>query len=207
MPSNNLWLKRFRQAGAIWTYKPGGLHASYEMARRHAGFYFNSDVVVSYPNLVVDCVTALADICAENLIKPIWVASYTATVCSSLVLASHLSEKLGARFGYIDLHLEICRFVPSAGEPVLIVTDDIHSGGSIEKCISLIEKAGGKVIGPLLTLANLSGRASINGIEISALFTQPIENWPADRTCSLCAAGSMPVPARQEWRQLTEGKE
>jgi hypothetical protein len=202
MSSDYDWLHRFRQEGAIWEYREGRPHASYEMDAKHAGFYMNTDIIVSQPRLVNDICEGFTAACVEKKVKPNWVISYAANICSGLILATKMAEKLDASFGYVDLNRSLCCFDPANGQSILIVTNDIHSGGSLGRTIKLIEQRGGKILPIVLTLANFHRHPQCHDLEIISLFAHDVAAWTPEE-CPLCKRGSPPLPARQNWRNLT----
>jgi orotate phosphoribosyltransferase len=199
------WLQRFEDAGAIWHYQAGGSHAAYDMADRHADFYFNTDVAASNPALMQDAADELvrASSIPASGNGNIWIASYTGSIAAGLVLATHISRISGMPLAYLDLRTEALNFPIAQGDTVAMVTDDIHSGGSLRKLIGVIKHSGAEILSPILTMANFSGNATLDGIAIQPLFAMEIETWaPAD--CHLCKAGSPALHARKHWGELCE---
>lgn len=195
------WWKIFDEVCTVWRAGNGSLHAAYESATKHASFYFNTDVVVSLPPLIEQICEAWRGVCETRNLKPDWVIGYAANVSCGLPLAYKMAELLRAQFGYVDLRRDVCCFLPQVGQTVLLVTDDVHSGGSVEQTVRLVESVGAIVLPVLLTMANFSGQTECKGLEIYALAEQNINVWPA-ADCPLCRQGSRAVSARPQWREL-----
>lgn len=204
MTERDAWLSHFDKAGAIWRYRQGGSHATYELVDRHADFYFNSDIVAADPLLARQAVHALTNGIRDRLPKPetLWIASYTGRLAASLILATHASDLLGCRLAYMDVCSNDCHFAFGPDDQVLIVTDDVHSGGSLRKLIGQIQTRKACLLPFMLTLGNFSGADSIEGLGIHALFSITANGWPSHE-CPLCKNGSAAIKARHDWNILT----
>jgi hypothetical protein len=200
------WLEVLTTAKAIWQFRVGGPHAAYDMADRHADFYFNTDVAVSDPKLLSDIALKLINSCERigTFESNFWVLSYSGSISASLILASRVSHLLNSRLAYMDVRTEVLNFPIKKGDRALVVTDDIHSGGSIKKLINICSSRGASVISPIITIANFSGSNQIEGRQIISIYEKEIESWPSSE-CPLCAQGSEAIPARKGWQKLMAG--
>ena len=84
-----------------------------------------------------------------------------------------LIERQAYQLEYGTDLLEIHRDAVRTGERVLIVDDVLATGGTAAATARLVESVGGQVVGFgfLMELAVLSGRARIDGYEITTLLT------------------------------------
>ena len=197
------WIDRFEQAHAIWRYSEGGPHAAYDMADKHAGFYFNTDVVASDPNLIGLAAAELVEPFNDSLSQHgnYWVLTYVGSISASLVLAAHISRLLNKRLAYMDLRTGVVNFEVKKGDKALIVSDDVHSGGSIRRLLKFLSDQSASALNPVITLGNFSGATDIEGISIHSLIEEKIVTWtPAN--CPLCKGSSVALSARQKWADL-----
>jgi adenine/guanine phosphoribosyltransferase-like PRPP-binding protein len=199
LSNDHLWVEKLNQVGAIWTFREGGPHASFEYANKHSAFYFNSDIVVSNPSLLWSiCKDRFFQEYTSKSLSVDWIASYPA---NGVAIAFCLASLVGCRYFHVELSHPRITMNLRAGERVLVVTDDIFSGGSLGKTIETIEKRGGIVASPIMTLGNFSGSIRFRDRDISSLIDRPVQTWEPS-SCPLCMQGSRTVPARQEWGVL-----
>lgn len=200
------WFDRLSMAGAIWNYSGPGPHAVFEMAPFHTGFYFNTGVVLEKLDLVAEIISSFAKFCSENEIYPDRVVSYSAGIADGQVLAHALAKALKSRSGCVDLIQDRLCFEPNHHEKILIITDDIVSGGSLRRTIDHLQKAGCEIYSTIFTLGNLTGAPIFEGFNVVALFEYKMEIWK-EEDCPLCHCGSVALRTRQNWVKLMESKE
>jgi orotate phosphoribosyltransferase len=89
-------------------------------------------------------------------------------------------------------------------ELVLACEDTITSGGSVNKTITAIQNAGGKVLPVIAAVCNRSGQSEIDGRRIVALIDVAMHNWTPEE-CPLCKKGSEAIRPKQEgnWERLS----
>ncbi|MDF5719559.1 MAG: hypothetical protein PUP91_03500 [Rhizonema sp. PD37] len=194
-------IKIFLDRKIIWEQHNHGPHAAYDMADKHSGYYFNSDLAIMYPDLRRIAASYLASF-VEDTQDDYWVFSYFASISASLALATEISTILGKRLGYFNIATGKTNFPILERDKILIVVDDIHSGGSIRKMLTAFKYANCNVIPTLLTLGNFSNKDDIDGLHIRSIVRRPIESWPA-ASCPLCTSGSRVLSARSQWKELT----
>lgn len=121
---------------AVWRYNNSNFHVKTSESGMYSDLYLNTDYIVSDVPLVEETVKGifLKELNLRN-IKPDWVISYPPF---GLPIAYVLARQLGARFGYVDTQTGLCNFDIKTDEKVIVVGDDIYSGGSIKKTIEII---------------------------------------------------------------------
>ena len=98
----------------------------------------NTDFIVSDPKLVESIVKSvfIAELNARK-IKPDWILSYPPF---GLAIAYALARQTGAKFGYVDTKKEECNFDIKPNDIIVVIGDDIYSGGSIKKTINIANR-------------------------------------------------------------------
>jgi orotate phosphoribosyltransferase len=195
------WGGLFRQIGAVWEVgQSGAPHVQTSLGGSHVDKYFNSDIVVASPTLTTQVVeSVLVPGFSQTARAPDWVLSYAPF---GLFLAHAVAQALDARCAYSDPSSEYAtHFDIRASESVLVIADDVHSGGSVLKTIEQVERRGARVLPMVFCLANLSGEASLGEREIVSAVTLEPRRYPAE-TCPLCAEGSPALTPRPNWPTL-----
>ena len=99
----------------------------------HADLYLNTDHIISDVLLVEKIVKSIfVKELKLKKIKPDWIMTYPPF---GLAIAYVLARESGAKFGYVDIENDACNFDIKRGQKVIIIGDDIYSGGSIKKTI------------------------------------------------------------------------
>src|SRR6516225_3141723 len=94
------WENLFTEAGAIWRYCAGGLHAADVAGKRHVDYYFNSNYVVNHPKLLQKiCTDVFLPELERGQVKVDWVLSYPPF---GLPVAFCLAELINCRFAYSE---------------------------------------------------------------------------------------------------------
>ncbi len=83
-------------------------------------------------------------------IKPDWIITYPPF---GLALAYALAKGSGAKFGYVNIKTNECNFDIKEDEIVIVVGDDIYSGGSSKKTINIVKGMGANIESPIFTRA------------------------------------------------------
>lgn len=184
---------------AVWRYDNSNLHVKTSESGMHSDLYLNTDYIVSDVSLVEEIVR---DIFLKELnlrnIKPDWVISYPPF---GLPIAYALARQLGARFGYVDIQAGVCNFNIKIDEKVIVVGDDVYSGGSIKKTIEIINNLGAKVQSPILTIGNFSGAKVLLGLEVISAISEK-GNLYNENNCPMCKLGSKVVSPRPNWNKI-----
>lgn len=182
---------------ALWQYDNSNLHVQTLKSGKHSDLYLNSDQIsTSLLETVVKNIFA-KEIESRGL-KPDWVVTYPPF---GLPIAYALVKNIGANFAYVDTKKEECNFGVKKGDSVIVVGDDIYSGGSLKKTISTMNYIGAKVESPIFVIGNLSGAETLMGLEIVSAISEKA-NMYHETDCPMCKAGSKAVLARPNWNEL-----
>jgi len=200
------WFEYFSAKQTIWQFSETGQHAAYEMADLHSDFYFNSDAAVASPQIVNAVITkSFLPECLDRRMNPDLILSFVGQTSAGLIVAAHLSQRIGCDLVYVNIKTGELSAPLKKGARIIVVIDDLHSGGTAKALLRLVEANGAVPLAPVFCLANLSGMDNLLELEIFATFSHTPRVWPS-ATCQLCAGGSKALPARRAWRELLNGR-
>jgi orotate phosphoribosyltransferase len=186
---------------SVWKFNNSKLHVKTLESGLHSDLYLNTDFVVSDPKLVESIVK---DIFVKELnsrnIKPDWIISYPPY---GLPIAFELARQMNAKFGYINRKSNDCNFDIKKNETIIVIGDDIYSGGSIKETIQIVTSKGGIVKSPILTIGNFTGTKSIMDLDVVSAISEK-GNLYEENICPMCKVGSKPVNPRTYWKKLKE---
>ena len=155
---------------SVWKFNNSKLHVKTLESGLHSDLYLNTDFVVSDPKLVESIVK---DIFVKELnsrnIKPDWIISYPPY---GLPIAFELARQMNAKFGYINRKSNDCNFDIKKNETIIVIGDDIYSGGSIKETIQIVTSKGGIVKSPILTIGNFTGTKSIMDLDVVSAISE-----------------------------------
>lgn len=184
---------------AVWRYDNSELHVQTSESGMHSDLYLNTDYVISDVALVENIVKNIFAKELDSLnIKPDWIVSYPPF---GLAIAYALARQIGAKFGYVNREANSCSFDIKKGDKVIVVGDDIYSGGSIKKTIEIMNKLDAEVLSPILTIGNFSGTKTLFGLEIISAIAEKGNLYP-ESDCPMCKLGSKAVLPRPNWNKL-----
>lgn len=195
------WTGRFREIGALWEANTaGGPHVKTSLGGAHVDKYFNSDVVLASPSLTTEIIdSSLVPQLSRLGVAPDWVISYAPF---GLFLVHAVAQALGARCAYANPSDDYAtHFQIAPSDSVLVIADDVYSGGSILKVVERMRQSGAEVVPVLFCLANMSGAQRLDGHEIISAAALSAERFEAE-ACPLCAAGSSALLPRPNWHAL-----
>ncbi len=186
---------------SVWKFDNSKLHVKTLESGLHSDLYLNTDFVVSDPKLVESIVK---DIFVKELnsrnIKPDWIVSYPPY---GLPIAFELARQINAKFGYINRKTQVCDFDIQEGETIIVIGDDIYSGGSIKETIQIVTSKGAIVKSPILTIGNFTGTESIMDLDIVSAISEKGTLYE-ENVCPMCKSGSKAVNPRTFWNDLKE---
>lgn len=186
---------------AVWKFNNSKLHVKTLESGLHSDLYLNTDFVVSDPKLVE---LIVKDIFVKELksrnVKPDWIVSYPPY---GLPIAFELARQINAKFGYINRKTQVCDFDIQEGETIIVIGDDIYSGGSIKETIKIVTSKGGIVKSPILSIGNFTGTKSIMNLDVVSAISEKGNLYEED-VCSMCKTDSKPVNPRTYWKELKE---
>jgi len=184
---------------ALWRYNNSKIHVQTIESKMHLNTYLNTDYIVSDVPLVEEIVK---NIFSKELrlrkIKPDWIVTYPPF---GLPIAYALARDIGAKFAYIDIKAEACYFDIKRNDKVIVIGDDVYSGGSIKKTINIMRKMGANVKSPIFAIANFSGDKTLSGIEVLSVLSEKVTLY-SEADCPMCKSGSKAVSPRQNWNKL-----
>lgn len=193
------WQEVFKELGAEWEYRGGDVCALYTLSGKVSDYYFNSEVISEKPEV-------LRALCEEIFLPELRRRSIDVDVVASyppygVSFADTLAKALGVRscllrsIGTAELDQDI-----KEGSRVLVVADDIFSGGSVRRTMQAALAKRCTLVPAVLAFGNFSGGPSIDGVEIFAVINRKVELFDlADSP--LVAKGVRPVNARQHWHE------
>jgi orotate phosphoribosyltransferase len=196
------WEHTFAEMNAVWDYADGGLHAQDMGGTKHMDYYFNSNYIVSHPDVLQEiCMSVFLPELKARQIEVDWVVTYPPFgVPVALCLAGMLKK---ARFAYCEK--EELRFDVKAGSKALLVADDVYTGKSLDTLIDALSARDVEISDAIMVLGNLSGQADFRGNKIVSAISRSIGQWnKAD--CPLCKAGSKAIGARSNWQALLDNR-
>ena len=186
---------------SVWKFNNSKFHVKTLESGLHSDLYLNTDFVVSDPKLVESIVK---DIFIKELnsrnVKPDWIVSYPPY---GLPIAFELARQISSKFGYINRKTQVCDFDIQEGETIIVIGDDIYSGGSIKETIQIVTSKGGIVKSPILTIGNFTGTKSIMDLDVVSAISEK-GNLYKENVCPMCKKGSKPVNPRTYWKELKE---
>jgi len=186
---------------SVWKYNNSKFHVKTLESGLHSDLYMNTDYIISDVQLVESIVKNIyVRELNKRKIKPDWIISYPPY---GLAIAYALARQVGANFGYVDTKTESCNFNIKKNEKVIVIGDDIYSGGSIKKTIEILNKLGAKVEAPIFTIGNFMGTKTILGLEIVSVISEK-GNLYEEKNCPMCKSGSKAISPRLEWNKLIE---
>lgn len=197
------WSEIFEDAGAIWRMpadQPNAPHVATRLSGLHVASYFNSDMIVSRPDLLDDVIEdILVPQIEERGILPDWVLSYAPY---GVLVAGACARILGSQVAYTNpaANNQLSR-EPEEGDEVLVVCDDLHGGGSVRSVITQAELYEAKPTPMVFTLANMSGSRVLDGYDVVSVVEIEKAEHPKD-DCPMCRAGSYVLDARENWAEL-----
>jgi orotate phosphoribosyltransferase len=152
----------------------------------HSGVYFQSALVLQYPDRAEVLGRALAKLLAD--LRP---AAVVGPALGGLIIGWEVARELDVRGLFTerkDGQMELRRgFTLSPGERVVVVEDVVTTGKSTRETMDALTAAGGEVVGVGAVVDRSGGKADF-GVPFHALLSLPVEAWePAD--CPECAAG------------------
>jgi orotate phosphoribosyltransferase len=199
--SSGRWLSCFRELGAVWEAGDADApHVKTSLAGAHVDKYFNSDAVLSRPELTAEIVRSiLQPELLRRELTPAWIVGYAPF---GLFLAHAAAHALRTRCAYSDPTAEYDTYFDiQPADPVLVVADDMYSGGSVAKTITQLQRREATVLPIVFCLVNLSGKAALGEREIVSVGAMSTNIYPAEE-CPLCKQGSPALTPRPNWHTL-----
>jgi orotate phosphoribosyltransferase len=153
---------------------------------RHSDGYVQCARILEDPALT----TRLAEATVHRLPKDLHVDLVAAPAVGGLIIGFAVAQALGVKFIFSERESGKMVFRRAFGVPkgarVLVVEDVVTTGGSVAEVISLVEEAGGDVVG-VASLIYRGGERAFDA-PFYPLLQLEVESWDASN-CDLCAQG------------------
>lgn len=183
---------------ALRKYNNDKLHIQTSESWLHSDLYLNTDYIVSDTTLVEWVIKVFSKELKKRKIEPNWIITYPPF---GLAIAYALAKEVWAKFGYVNRENNVCNFDVKNGDSVIIVGDDIYSGGSLKETINIVSKMNAKVESPIFTIGNFSGTKKLLGLDVFSILTEKGNLYPED-SCPICKSGSKAILPRPNWWKL-----
>jgi orotate phosphoribosyltransferase len=184
---------------SVWKYNNSKYHIETSESGLHSNLYLNTDYIIQNPKLVEEIVK---EVFVKELklrkINPNWIITYPPF---GLPIAFELAKQTNSKFGYVDTKKGICNFNVKENDIVIVVGDDIYSGGSLKKTINIMKDNNVKVKSPIFTIGNFSNTNPLLGLEVISVISEK-GNLYAKEDCPMCKNGSRAVLPRPNWKKL-----
>lgn len=175
---------------------------------KHGGAYVDKDIIYTYPHLTAEICTGMGAL-FDNIDIDAVVGPEKGGIILSQLVAWYLGFENDVTAFYAE-KTEDGGFILKRGGAaerirglrVLVVEDNLTTGGSVKKVVDLIRSLGGNVVG-VCGMVNRGGVTKEdvgNPDHFKVLFEIPLEMWDEEE-CPLCKSG-IPVNTR-----LGKGKE
>lgn len=197
------WNGTFEDAGAIWRMPEDNSDSAHVVTRLsglHVTSYFNSDMIVSRPDLLDEVIKdVLVPQIEDRGVLPEWVLSYTPY---GVLVAGACARILVSQVAYTNpaANNQLSR-EPEDGDEVLVVCDDLHGGGSVREVVTQAQFYGANPAPIVFTLANMSGSRTLDKFDVISAVEIENREHPKD-DCPMCRAGSYALDARENWAEL-----
>ena len=185
---------------SFWKYSNNSkFHAKTIKDGFHSDAYLNTDHIVEDVKLIEQIVKEVfVKELISRKIKPDWIITFPPF---GLPIAYELARQTNTKFGYIDVKNSVCNFNIQKGDTVVIVNDDIYTGGSIKKIIQIMQNLGAKIEGPIFSISNFSQSDTFMDFEVVSIVKEKI-NLYEENNCPMCKAGSKAISPRLNWQTL-----
>lgn len=155
---------------------------------RHSSQYMQMAQALQYANVTEHLCDNLADNFREEKIDVV-----VSPAVGGLIVGYEMSKILGIRNIFCEREngrMTLRRgFQIEPGEKVLVIEDVVTTGGSVKEVITVVEEAGGEVVGVGVLVDRSNGKINF-GYPFSSLLSIEIETYDID-DCPLCKEGKL----------------
>jgi orotate phosphoribosyltransferase len=199
-PVIDRWHQRLRDLGAEWEYQGGEFCALYSVVEKVSDYYFNSDVVSSNePVLEALCREVYVPEIHRRKLSVDWVVSF---LPYGAPFARTLARVLNVESAVIESRGDpVLPDGLSAHSRVLVVSDDIFTGGSIARVVDAALARQATVEPVLFAFGNFSGASHLGGREIVSVINREVRLSTLSES-PLVGRGVRPLRARTHWDQF-----
>lgn len=196
-----VWLERLKDINAIWEYKPGDVNIpKFVLSGKVSDFYFNSDTLHDPDIIGAMWEEYFSPSLFANRIQP----DFFVTVRPfGLPFGEVFAKRVGVPVGSIEArNSSPCTHLPDDGATSLVVTDDIWSGGLVNRMLDELQSNNKPPPAAVLVIGNFSGLQSIRDIPIISLFERKVETYHFKESPFADIEGINLIDPRKEWSLL-----
>jgi adenine/guanine phosphoribosyltransferase-like PRPP-binding protein len=194
------WSRVFYDLGAEWEYRGGDVCALHTVSGKVSDYYFNSEVISNNKEI-------LEALCREVYLPQVTHRNLSVDAVASYppygeAFANAMARGLGVP-SYFLRSLDVPEIDNQLKRDarVLVVADDIFSGGSVSQTIRAIHARRCAVAPLVCAFGNFSGKPSIDSFEIFSVISRRVDLFDVADS-PLVARGIRPVNAREHWEEL-----
>jgi adenine/guanine phosphoribosyltransferase-like PRPP-binding protein len=194
------WHKVFHDLGAEWEYRGGDVCALHTLSGKVSDYYFNSEIISNNEEM-------LAALCREYYLPQLKRTNLSIDAVASyppygVAFAKALAQALGVPSYFLrSLAVPVVDNELKADVRILVVADDIFSGGSVSQTIRAVRARRCTVVPLVFAFGNFSGSPSIEGFEIFSVISRRVDLFDVADS-PLVARGVRPVNAREYWAEF-----
>lgn len=164
----------------------------------HMDTYINKDALYPHTDYASKLGQAMAEVMHEwqpevvvspalgGIVLTQWAAHHVSRLLNKTVLAVYAEKTDGpAKFAFTRGYDKLV-----TGKTVVVVEDNLTTGGSVRKVVELVRDTGGEVVGvvAMLNRGGVDSAAVGNPPHFEAIIQANLKSWAAE-DCKLCADG------------------
>ncbi len=215
--SSNTWEQQLERIGALWFHdgNPDRPHPLLTSGKHSSGFC-NCGKLMEDPRLLsAACANLVEQLASDTYPEVLPIRRVVGPAMGAVTLAHEIALNISIRLeqqclcAYAEKDsddpsvMTLARTTLEPGERVLVAEDVLTTGGSIERTVAAVERAGGIVVPQILVLVNRSGLSRVAGRPVLALVDKIIPSWEPEE-CPLCKQGSEAIRPKgaESWARL-----
>ncbi|OEF99097.1 orotate phosphoribosyltransferase [Vulcanibacillus modesticaldus] len=157
---------------------------------RHSKQYMQMAQVLQYANLTEKLCKSLAEPFKNEKIDLV-----VSPAVGGIIVGYEVSRILGVKNIFCERENGVMTlrrgFKIEPGQRVLVVEDVVTTGGSVKEVISVVEQAGGEIVGIGVLVDRSNGKVNF-GYPLQSLLSLEIESYEKE-ICPLCNEGKVPA--------------
>lgn len=157
---------------------------------RHSNQYMQMARALQYADVTEKLCKSLAEPFLDKEVDVV-----VSPAVGGLIVGYETSRELGVKNIFCERENGIMTlrrgFKIEPGEKVLVVEDVVTTGGSVKEVISVVEEAGGVIVGVGVLVDRSNGKTNF-GYPLNALLPIEVISYEKDE-CPLCKEGNMPA--------------
>lgn len=157
---------------------------------RHSGQYMQMAQALQYADITEKLCKSLAEAFADKKIDIV-----VSPAVGGLLVGYELSRVLGTKNIFCERENGVMTlrrgFKIEQGQKVLVAEDVVTTGGSVKEVISVVEEAGGEIVGVGVLVDRSNGKVDF-GYPLKSLLSIEIASYEKEE-CPLCKEGMIPA--------------